>query len=1265
MASPPSALHVYDREIQTHERTSLSVLVAHIPVGASVLDLGCGSGAVGRHLAERDGAAAGPIDGLTISADEAALAAPHYRHVEVADLDAADLTALFPAASYDIIVCADVLEHIRGSDRVLAQCRELLAPGGRALLSIPNAGYSGLVAELMSGEFRYRKEGLLDETHVRFFTRSTLIRFLADNGWVADSMEVVERELPASEFNVAFDALPPSVARYLLALPDALTYQFVVVGRPAAPGEQMAHFEPPVQPAAALFTSQLYLGADRQYREATKLVATGVMGKEYQTVRFDLPAGVTAESLRWDPADRPGFMHVHAMQLRSTEGNTIWQWTPDQAHVLDECDHDNIAIRPRWALSEAALLLLANDDPWIVLPIPADVLIRAMGGTLDLTVGWPMSADYLALSDAVNAEIQRSNERQTTLVNRIQQLEERLAATAQALETLERSSDQDRERLAAQNTQLSVQTSQIRELTSRNNTLGAQRDEAMQLVQSIQESTVFRATRPIVHSKMWLDRQLGRGRVRTAGQRVDSPLQPRETPVDLIVPVYRGLGDTQRCIRSVLATDCTTPWRLVVINDASPEPEVTAWLREIASQDSRIELLENESNLGFVGTVNRGMALTTDRDVLLLNSDAEVANNWLDRIRAAAYRGQRIASVTPFSNNATICSYPRFCEDNELPAGWSLAELDALCAEVLSGQAVDVPTGVGFCMYIRRDALDDVGLFDVENFGKGYGEENDFCQRALAQGWRNLHALDTFVFHAGGISFGASKSPRERAAMEIMRQLHPTYERDVMEFVMSDPAAPARAMLDFARVSSRAQPVVLTIIHNREGGTARHVRDLAQILAPGAAFLTLVPAPDSAVLLRVADARPGQSDLRFQLPDEFDDLITTLRHLGVQHLHIHHTLGHSELITDVLPRRLGVRHDFTIHDFLTVCPQISMVGTEGVYCGEEGVSQCERCVRKQPAPGGASIQGWRLDHADLLLRARYVIAPSADAQARMMHYQPHANYVLVPHPEQAGGQPAQMTTATRAPLNAAQPLKVAVIGAMSAIKGADVLEDVAKAARRDRAPVEFHLLGYGYRTLTAQPRASLTVYGPYDEADLPQLLDWLQPDLVWFPAQVPETYSYTLSAALAANLPIVASDLGAFAERLASHRWSWIRPWDTPPQDWLDFFVQVRQDHFIPGQPPSGAHAPAKSLPSQAPDTWYRSTYLLDLPHSPASGPLSVDVLARHLVRRAGTDGTIAGVARRSTLSTLVRLRSHPLLAPVARAIPPRLQARIKNWLTR
>lgn len=167
---------------------------------------------------------------------------------------------------------------------------------------------------------------------------------------------------------------------------------------------------------------------------------------------------------------------------------------------------------------------------------------------------------------------------------------------------------------------------------------------------------------------------------------------------------------------------------------------------------------------------------------------------------------------------------------------------------------------------------------------------------------------------------------------------------------------------------------------------------------------------------------------------------------------------------------------------------------------------------------------WRHRNALLLNNARHVLAPSQDTASRIAGFVPGARVQAVAHTD----MPAQLPTPTARTLAATAPLKIVVLGAMSAIKGADVLEAVAIEAAKRGAPVEFHLLGYGYRSLQTQPRARLTVHGGYKEDELPALLDWLQPDLAWFPAQWPETYSYTLSACLAAGLPIVAPDIGAF-----------------------------------------------------------------------------------------------------------------------------------------
>jgi len=1242
-------LHVYLRSITPGERTSLSVLASLVHNQATVLDLGCGSGALGQHLSETRGCT---LDGVTLSEAEATHARPHYRRVVVDNLESCDLVATFAGSHYDFIVCADVLEHLSRPEQVLAACRQLLQPEGRLLISVPNAGYTGLIAELLEGEFLYREEGLLDRTHLRFFTRRSLARFLGEQRWAIDSVDTIARELPESEFDAAFDRLPPSVARHLLGAPDALSYQFICMAHPvAATQPAWAPSTTPAAPAQARFTAQLYLGHDGHYSEARKLTASGVIGQERQTLHFELPSQhMPVTQLRLDPADRPGFVHLYRLALRSADGTALWQWSADtdSRSLLAATPHSQIVWQaPLPPAAGATLLLLAGDEPWFELPIAATLLTTCPqeGTTLEVELGWPMSADYVALSGTVRP-----------LHDRIAQLESDCRDAASRLNHVQTdlAAAQNRSQLLEESNQATARQRATwqQEATRLQNDLA----ELSQHLHTIETSTVFRATRPIVHAKMRLDRMLGRSQQPSPHAEpaiTPTPITPPQHPVDIIVPVYRGLADTRLCIDSVLASTNQSAWRLVVINDASPEPEVTAWLRERAAQEPRITLLENPDNLGFVGTVNRGMALSDRHDVLLLNSDTEVAGDWLDRIRAAAYGDAKVASVTPFSTNATICSYPRFCEDNPLPPGHTTASLDALCARTHPGAVVDVPTGVGFCMYIRRDSLHDVGLFDTDNFGKGYGEENDFCQRAQAKGWRNLHLLDTFVLHTGGVSFGDSKSPRERAAMATLARLHPRYALDVHAFVQDDPARPYRLALDVARIQSTALPVILAVLHDRAGGTVRHVRELARHLAGHAQFLTLTPAADATVLLRMADKAEG-FELAFRLRDQANDLLALLRHLRVCHVHYHHLLGHGQLVRD-LPALLGVGHDVTAHDYYSYCTHISMTGEDGRLLPEPAPGQCGCCTPDMPAPLYGTVGPWRGENARLLTSARQVIAPSHDCARRIAAFAPAARVLAVPHMDIPPG--ATLPTSAPQPMAHDRPLKIVVIGALSVIKGADLLEAVALEAARRGAPLELHLLGYGYRHLQTQPRSRLTIHGQYADEDLPGLLAWLQPDIVWFPAQWPETYSYTLSAALQAGLPVAVPDIGAFAERVLGRPWSWVLPWNQTSAQWVDSFTQLRSAHFASATPPT---PPTGDTPAHS--TWsYGHDYLQGLPSPsplPEGAAPSPDALRRYLPQPS-----TQAAAKTGTLAALAWLRSLPLLRGMARAVPTHWQRRVKNWL--
>jgi GT2 family glycosyltransferase len=270
--------------------------------------------------------------------------------------------------------------------------------------------------------------------------------------------------------------------------------------------------------------------------------------------------------------------------------------------------------------------------------------------------------------------------------------------------------------------------------------------------------------------------------------------------IDVIIPVYRGVAETRRCIESVLAQQQAAPHEVVVIDDATPEEPLARYLDELA-RAGRINLQRNDANLGFVRSVNRGMALHADRDVVLLNSDTEVANDWLDRLQRAATSAPDVATATPFSNNATICSYPFEGWGAGTPGTLGLAAVDGLFASANRARTLEIPTAVGFCMYIRREALVKVGAFDAERFGRGYGEENDFCMRALKAGWRHVLAGDVFVYHQGSVSFSEERFALMKAASTALLEVHPDYTQRVHQFIIADPVAPLRAAVDNARVA--------------------------------------------------------------------------------------------------------------------------------------------------------------------------------------------------------------------------------------------------------------------------------------------------------------------------------------------------------------------------------------------------------------------------------------------------------------------------------
>ncbi len=292
----------------------------------------------------------------------------------------------------------------------------------------------------------------------------------------------------------------------------------------------------------------------------------------------------------------------------------------------------------------------------------------------------------------------------------------------------------------------------------------------------------------------------------------------------VIMPVYKGYDETLDAIYHVLKNRCQSPYSLLVINDSSPDAELQEKLLELSTR-GLFDYHANPINRGFVQTINLGLQqLSGDFDVVLLNSDAYVYEGWFDRLIAHADRNPKIATITPLSNNATICSYPCFNQDNHLALELSPEAVDRLAAHVNAGKTVEAPTGVGFCMYMRRTVIQQIGHLDADAFKVGYGEENDFCMRALSAGYTNIVAGDVFVFHKGSVSFAGIKKDNFEQGQKALALKHPNYEPAVRSHVAADPELPVRRNLDAARLVHSMQGAVVFVTHQWGGGIETYLR---------------------------------------------------------------------------------------------------------------------------------------------------------------------------------------------------------------------------------------------------------------------------------------------------------------------------------------------------------------------------------------------------------------------------------------------------------
>ena len=624
---------------------------------------------------------------------------------------------------------------------------------------------------------------------------------------------------------------------------------------------------------------------------------------------------------------------------------------------------------------------------------------------------------------------------------------------------------------------------------------------------------------------------------------------PENVTVDILIPIYNAYDFTKKCIASVYEnTDVS--FNLFLINDRSSDERIKILLDEVSNMERPtfmrdLKILNNEKNLGFIGTVNHGFDVSKN-DVVILNTDTEVPPNWLSRLIKPMLDDEKIASVTPFSNSAEICSFPNFCQNNDLPEGLTVSEVDKIFSRYGDSRPCEIPTGVGFCMLMRRECIEKCGKFD-KVFGAGYGEENDWCQRTLAQGYKHVHVRNLFVWHKHGASFAErtdkSKQQRLKENLAILAERYPEYHQNVAKYIQQDPAKENRNFLKFCAEAVAGKNIqgVIFINHSMGGGTKVYQNNLIAELKDSWRVYSLELLADK-ITLTVKNCNTDQEEniISLNLQNMHADLFRELMNsLNINWIYI------NQLVTYPIPDILNwitkseVPYTFFGHDFFAACPHYQLLNNKMKYCNAETDPEiCTECLKKSKNLFSYSvdIMEWRKNFKTFLENAKEIIVPSENTKEILKKYYPLdikvREHKVSPY----------LSRTFRSEFAEENNLTVAVVGSIGDEKGSKIIYSLAEKIERDSLPINLIVIGITnlHNENFCSKGGKFKITGGYSNKEISALLAKYKIGLVLIPSIWPETYSYTTAEAMNSGYPVMVFSIGAPADRVRRTGGGWI-----------------------------------------------------------------------------------------------------------------------------
>ena len=609
-------------------------------------------------------------------------------------------------------------------------------------------------------------------------------------------------------------------------------------------------------------------------------------------------------------------------------------------------------------------------------------------------------------------------------------------------------------------------------------------------------------------------------------------------PIDIVIPVYNGKEYLEPLFQSLIR-NTSMPYRLLVCDDKSSNNEVLPLLKKIQEENKDIDflLLENEQNIGFIGTVNR-LAELTQNHFVLLNTDTEVPPFWIERLMYPIFEMQNIASTTPFTNAGTICSFPNYLEDNPIFENMNVEELDSYFQKVNFEETyIEIPTGVGFCMGVNKELVNKIGMFDTI-FGKGYGEENDWCQRAIVNGYKNIHVPNLFVYHKHGGSFPSEEKKRLIANNSvILNKKHIDFDKQVHSIIVKNELDALRNSIVF-KIKSAKNYSALIFDHSLGGGANHYTDDEIKKRLSASQLVCLVQYDFGYSKSYKCKLMYDDELFRFASKSIFD-ILEVLSLFKFDEIFINSFVSYPN-VQDIIKVALSLQNQnqgklvVPIHDFFPLCPSYTLLNEKTTYCGvPSDYNECEKCLTQNKGEfkifeNETSIERWRKSWQKLFDVADEVLCFSNSSKKIFAKAYPSYGQKVVVKPHDIAGRYEKIYN----PDTMQDELRIGILGGINEAKGANIVKNLVQFIDDNKLNAKVILIGDIALSIDSP---SFYKTGRYTIEKLPELVKELKIGEFLIPSIWPETFSYTTDEIMQLGYPLTVFDLGAPAERVCDY----------------------------------------------------------------------------------------------------------------------------------